>query len=167
MIPPHQNQKPKKTASTSWQIFVDGASRGNPGDAGAGIYITHDADIVVAQGFYLGKRTNNQAEYIALILALALVKNRSDDQDTTPFLAIYSDSELLIKQMKGAYKIKNPELIKLKAIIDALLQETAHSFKHVRRTYNHQADALANQGINEKTKIPLQLIQIIKRHMPL
>ena len=101
-------------------------------------------------------------------MALALVKNLqgSDAAAHIPSLHIHSDSELLIKQMKGIYKVKNPELIKLKAIIHALLHSTKHSFKHVRRMYNHHADALANQGIDEKTKIPTNLIQIIKQHMP-
>lgn len=149
-----------------WLIFVDGAARGNPGPAGAGIYVL-DAEkkIMLAKGFYLGIKTNNQAEYLALIIALYLVDMHAKKHSVTPTLHIYSDSELLIKQMKNMYKVRNSILIMLKNFASSFLKTMPHSFHHVRREKNKHADALANQGIDNKEALPKSFVTLLKSHM--
>jgi ribonuclease HI len=144
-----------------WTVFIDGAARGNPGKAGAGIYgLNHEGAIIVQEGLFLGEKTNNQAEYLALVLAIYFVKNHLE---STPQhnvkITFVSDSELLIRQMSGIYKVKNPILKQMKTIIDTLLLSMKYSFKHVLREYNVQADALANLGVDKKRKLPKEIIQ--------
>lgn len=140
--------------SQSWKILIDGASRGNPGQAGAGICILRNNEFILKKGFYLGKKTNNQAEYLALALALFLFnKLLKREGITTTTITIISDSELMIRQMKGIYQVKNPELTLLKNAIDQMRQEFKCHFEHVLREYNQEADALANYGINNKKNV--------------
>ena len=146
-------------------IFVDGAARGNPGPAGAGIHISNSTQ-EIKEGFFLGEKTNNQAEYLALVLALFLLKQKIDetDKDTglkNVFLVIHSDSELLIRQLSGLYKIKNPILIKLHGLIKRLLNGVPHKFTHVMREKNKVADRLANEGIDKKKKIPTNFFNFL------
>ena len=158
--------KETKTSNNhKWEVFVDGASRNNPGPAGAGIYITKDNAKIIKDGFYLGKKTNNQAEYLALTLALFLLNKeleKQEEQKTS--ITITSDSELLIKQMNGEYKVKNPELGRIKGLIDQLLEEKNCKFKHVLREENVIADKLANNGIDDKKKLPARFIDLLTRH---
>ncbi len=136
-------------------IFIDGASRGNPGPAGAGIYISQAQKLVLAEGIFLGKKTNNQAEYLALLLAILFIKKLFKDKTISAApLYFFSDSELLIKQMNGIYKVKNEQLQALKRIIVEHMRGHTTSFKHVYREHNVEADALANQGVDTKKKIP-------------
>ena len=79
-----------------WKLFVDGASRKNPGKAGAGIYLVKEDKSILKKGFYLGTKTNNQAEYLALILGIFYAKKYMAKND---MLTIFSDSELLVKHM--------------------------------------------------------------------
>lgn len=144
-----------------WQVFVDGASRGNPGASGAGVYIQHNHEDFLKKGFDLGKKTNNQAEYLALALALFFIKQ---EKTKNPEISIISDSELLIKQMKGLYKVKNPVLQNIKKLIDSLLQNTKSTFKHVLREKNKIADELANEGIDKKNGIPKKFIILMKNY---
>src|SRR5208282_5322045 len=66
---------PKKEIHKPWSIYIDGAARGNPGPAGIGIYVTDGTKAIIKHGYYLGKKTNNQAEYLALAVAVFLIKN--------------------------------------------------------------------------------------------
>ena len=146
-------------------IFVDGAARGNPGLAGAGIHILNSTQ-EIKEGFFLGEKTNNQAEYLALVLALFFLKQKIDDTDKDSnlkniFLTIHSDSELLIRQLSGLYKIKNPILIKLHGLIKLLLKGVSHKFTHVMREKNKIADRLANEGIDKKKKIPTKILDFL------
>ncbi|MBM3892854.1 ribonuclease HI family protein [Candidatus Dependentiae bacterium] len=137
-------------------IFIDGASRGNPGPAGAGIYISQAKKLVLAEGIFLGKKTNNQAEYLALLLAILFIKKLFKDKTVASApLYFFSDSELLIKQMNGIYKVKNEQLQALKRIIVEHVRSHTATFKHVYRDQNVEADALANQGIDTKKKVPV------------
>ena len=127
--------------------FVDGASRNNPGPAGAGAIIKDGSGRVVKKlRKDLGEATNNVAEYEALIMAIeaALTLGCSE-------LAVYADSELVVKQMGGIYKVKNEALKKLhtKAM---LLSKRFSVFKvsHVKRDNNKEADKLANEAIDGK-----------------
>src|ERR1700733_8346426 len=98
---------PELKKAREWHLFVDGAARNNPGPAGAGIYIVCNGTAVAEQGYFLGVKTNNQAEYIALILGLCQIHAHIAQGDT---VRIFSDSELLIRQLQGVYLIKNREL---------------------------------------------------------
>src|SRR5579862_8217660 len=93
----------KQTAS-SWRVCIDGASRNNPGPSGAGIFITKNKKAIYEEGFYLGKKTNNQAEYLALVIALFFLHEHAHSADA---IHIISDSELLVKQVRGVYKVRN------------------------------------------------------------
>ena len=84
--------------------------------------------------------------------------------DTHIPITFISDSQLLVRQMSGIYKIKDATLKTFHAAAIAILDGTSYSFKHVLREYNTQADALANKGIDAKTKIPQELIQALARH---
>ncbi len=143
-------------------IYIDGAARGNPGPAGAGIYITIDEKPTIKKGLYLEEKTNNQAEYLALLIALLLTQEMCKKHDLThPHVSIFSDSELLVRQMNGAYKTKNPILAQLKKIISSLLQTISYSFTHVTRDKNKIADKLANEGIDKKRAIPSNIAKIL------
>ncbi len=152
--------KKKKTAP--WKIFVDGASRGNPGVAGAGVYIKQDDKNTIKKGFYLGIKTNNQAEYLAVALALFLLKKETaKEKDEQPYVTITSDSQLLVRQMGGEYKVKNPILIRIKSLVTSMLHNINYKFKHVLRSENTIADKLANQGINERQKMPASFEKLL------
>ena len=120
--------------------YIDGGSRGNPGEAGIGVYFPG----VVRISEYLGQGTNNYAEYSALVTALRFaVFTRCEE------LQIYADSELVVKQIKGEYQVKN-EGIRL--LYDSALRWKSliprFSISHVRREKNKEADKLANRAMD-------------------
>ena len=127
----------------TFRAHIDGAARGNPGPAGAGVYIEAEADRPAEEHFEpLGNATNNVAEYRALLLALRRAADRGDSD-----VAIASDSLLLVEQMRGRFKVKAPHLKPLFA--EALQRAKAFrrfSIRHVRREENVEADRLANLG---------------------
>lgn len=127
-------------------IQTDGGARGNPGPAGLGFLVKENDKILFAQGKYLGETTNNQAEYQALIAALAKAK----ELGATEVLCLM-DSELIVKQMQLKYKVKNEGLAPLfmKAWKFAHEFQTC-TFKHVPRKRNHEADALVNMAIDKR-----------------
>ena len=129
-----------------WQLFVDGASRNNPGPAGAGIYLVKEHKKELAQGFFLGHKTNNQAEYLALIIGLILAIPKIEQDQ----LQIVSDSLLLVNQLNGIYRVKNPELQILHHKVKNLLANTNYTVVHVLREHNIIADEMANLGIDQK-----------------
>lgn len=127
-------------------IRTDGGSRGNPGPAGIGVVIENadTNEIVETHAKFLGKATNNQAEYKAVILGLerAVVLNAQE-------VEVVADSELLIKQARGEYRVKNPDLALRFAEMKAFERMLPHvSYRHVRREYNKAADALANEAMD-------------------
>lgn len=156
---PHLKKAPPHHAS-EWSIYIDGASRGNPGPAGAGIKIVKDDKTSFGHSFFLGKKTNNQAEYFALLLGLLYFKKALASVEQKPEkISIISDSELLIKQMNNEYKVKNPNLLLLYNFILELLDDNfKYKFTHVTRDKNVEADALANKAIDKKHKIPQTII---------
>lgn len=129
------------------RLFTDGASRGNPGEAGAGaVLFTERGDELATCSTYLGTCTNNVAEYKALIMGLdkALAKGCTD-------VAIFLDSELIVRQIQGSYKVKNETLLPLFKQVRERLSRLRHwSISHVPRAQNARADQLANQGIDQK-----------------
>ena len=126
-------------------IYSDGAARGNPGPAGAGAVLQgEDGHVIVEVCRYLGETTNNQAEYRALLLALEEAKMIGAEQ-----LTIFADSELMVKQIMGEYRVKNEGLKPLFAEAQKLLRAFAdYTIEHVPRDENRHADRLANLAID-------------------
>lgn len=135
-------------------IHADGGARGNPGPAGAGAIIRdHLGNTVLSVSKFLGHRTNNFAEYEAVILACeALATFVPQPKWKTTEVVIKMDSELVVKQMKGDYKVKHPVLKEQYArLIHAIGMFGAVSFTHVPRVENSDADALANDAMDRGT----------------
>lgn len=153
----------------NWVIQIDGASRGNPGPSGAGVYIIFNEKKSASKSAYLKKKTNNQAEYLALTLALYHARHEIQKDGTPEQILFISDSELLIRQMLGVYKIRNPEIQLMHNIISKFILELKElgvkcKFKHVMREDNVKADSLANHAIDKKTHIPVALKTLLEEH---
>lgn len=138
---------PKKSGAGRLRMFTDGASRGNPGEAGIGVLIEDESGHIVKKlARYLGKATNNQAEYTALIDGLKAAVELGADE-----VSVFADSELVVKQMKGEYKVKNEDLQEK----HGEAKKVAAGFKKVSYNYiprekNKEADALANEAIDKR-----------------
>ena len=126
--------------------YIDGGARGNPGPAGYGVRIEGpDGAVVDELHGALGIATNNVAEYNGLLAALEWAVDHNEKD-----VRIRSDSELLVKQMRGEYRIKHPGLQPLAARARLLLMQVGRvSFEHVRREQNVEADRLSNLGMDE------------------
>ena len=126
-------------------INTDGGARGNPGPAGIGVVIRDEHETVIFEhGAYIGEQTNNFAEYSALIKALETARDLGGTD-----LLVRMDSELIVKQMQGLYKIKEPTLqelagkvLKLKGNFKSVV------FTHIRREFNKDADRMVNQALD-------------------
>lgn len=133
-------------------LYADGGSRGNPGPAGSGAVVFDAAGKrVVEVADYIGVTTNNVAEYEAVLRGLhALKGSYPDGYFNDAELHIRMDSKLVIEQLKGAYKVKHPNLIprylEVKNVISRAFPHV--TFEHVRREFNKDADALANQAMD-------------------
>ena len=139
------------TPTAAYRANIDGGSRGNPGPASYGVVIRDPRGQVVAKlKKYIGRSTNNVAEYYGLIAALDYAQ-----QHAIRALHVQSDSELLVRQMRGQYKVKSPELRPLFERASKMAQ-TFDSFKieHVYREQNAEADALANEALDETSGRP-------------
>ena len=138
--------EPERKAIAAYQANVDGGSRGNPGPAAYGVVVRDPRGEIVARlKKYIGNNTNNVAEYFGLIAALDYAQNHG-----IRALRVESDSELMVKQMRGQYKVKSEELKPLFERAKKMLQ-TFESFRisHVYREQNKEADALVNQALDE------------------
>jgi ribonuclease HI len=126
-------------------LRTDGGARGNPGPAGAGFVLENpDGTVACRGGRFLGSATNNVAEYEALIWGLTTALNR-----TASPLIVLSDSELVVRQVSGAYKVKSPSLRPLHAKAVELMRRIGNArIEHVRREENCAADRLANQAMD-------------------
>jgi ribonuclease HI len=122
------------------EAYIDGGSRGNPGDAGIGVYFPG----VVRIAEYLGTGTNNFAEYSALITALRFaVFSRCEE------LSVFADSELVVKQIKGEYQVKNDSIRLLYSAALRWIQLVPRfTISHIRREKNAEADKLANRAMD-------------------
>ena len=125
------------------EAYIDGGSRGNPGEAGLGVYMPG----VVRIAEYLGAgQTNNYAEYSSLITALRFAVHRRCDD-----LLVYADSELVVKQINGEYKVKNENI---RALYETALRWIAlvptFTIRHIRREENKEADKLANKAMDTR-----------------
>ncbi len=125
---------------------IDGGARGNPGPAGYGVVIKDEAGHKVATlSEYLGHQTNNYAEYKGLLAALQYALDHG-----AKALKVVSDSELLVRQIKGIYKVKNPTLQDLHARAKELIAQLAwFSIDHAVRERNREADRLANEAMDK------------------
>jgi ribonuclease HI len=130
-----------------WRLYCDGASRGNPGPAAAGLVLFDpQGGQQVQTGRYLGETTNNVAEYQALLLGLEEAHRRGVKK-----LQIFADSELMVKQLTGRYRVKSPHLLPLwRQALQALNRLEAYAVAHVPREENRLADAAANRAIDQK-----------------
>jgi probable phosphoglycerate mutase len=126
--------------------YIDGGARGNPGPAGYGVRIENAAGDVLAELHGgLGVATNNVAEYNALLAALRWAVDHGQRD-----LHVRADSELLVKQMRGEYKVKHPGLQPLYVQARLLVMELERvTFEHIRRELNKEADRLSNLGMDE------------------
>ena len=126
---------------------VDGGARGNPGPAGFGVVIEDQHGKPIAEfGRYLGHRTNNFAEYSGLIAALSYVVEHGHSA-----LRVLSDSELMVRQMNGVYKVRSPELRPLYEEARRLSRKLQwFRIEHVRREKNADADRLANEAMDRR-----------------
>ncbi len=128
-------------------IHTDGGARGNPGPAGIGVVISDEKGKAVKEiSEYIGRATNNQAEYRALIRGLSEAKKLGARE-----VSIFMDSELIIKQLKGEYKVRDKDLQLLFVRAYNLLHTfKSHSTKHIPRAKNKRADALVNQAVDRR-----------------
>lgn len=127
----------------------DGGARGNPGPAGAGFVIESDDAVICRGGRYLGEVTNNVAEYEALIWGLENVAAMGFSA-----VDVYADSELMVKQLNGAYRVKSEGLKPLYRRAMALVGGfSSVAIRHVRREHNALADAMANEAMDERTTV--------------
>src|SRR6202050_1745877 len=134
-----------KSAPAAHIAHVDGGARGNPGPAGYGVAIQDATGKSVAEpSDYLGHRTNNYAEYQGLLAAL-----RYAAENQIKALKVISDSELMVRQMKGIYKVRHPELRKLYEQAQQLVRRLQHfEIRHALREHNQTADRLANEAMD-------------------
>ena len=144
-VPPPASEEAVLTSEDA-VLWSDGAARGNPGPAGVGVMLkTKTGEVLVAEGRYVGHTTNNVAEYKALLLGLERALERGVRR-----LQVFADSELLIKQLRGQYRVKNAGLKPLFTEAKALIQRfESVSLEHLRRELNVEADRLANAGIDQ------------------
>lgn len=127
-------------------VYTDGASRGNPGHAGIGVVLYDEEGNIIKEIFdYIGQTTNNIAEYKALIAGLNEALEMGYDE-----IEFYADSELMIKQINGLYKVKNEGIKPLyKQVCELLKEFQSYTATHIPREKNKRADELANEGIKQ------------------
>ena len=127
--------------------YFDGCSKNNPGEAGAGAYIVdYTENKVIWKGYkYLGIMTNNEAEYQSVILLLTMAK-----QFNISSIEVRGDSSLVVNQMNGVWKVKEPRMKALKAEAQSLMTDMKVTFKWVPREENSNADKLSNYAVERK-----------------
>ena len=137
------------------EIYIDGASKGNPGPSGIGVVVCHGYETIKNISSYIGDSTNNVAEYTALIYALQeALKLKAE------ILEIKTDSQLLSRQINRIYKVKNTNILGLYNQVLHLMEAFKQvSIKNIPRTENRGADKLANQAIKEQLKKKGSLIK--------
>lgn len=133
--------------SSVYKLYFDGCSKGNPGPGGAGAVLYKDEQEIWADSVFVGKRvTNNQSEYTGLIIGLNYVVNQTDIKE----LLVNGDSQLVIKQMRGEYKVNSANLLELHNTVKALANKlNIIDYEHVYRNENKRADALSNEGLSK------------------
>ena len=137
---------------TKYYIYTDGGARGNPGPAATGVVILDSQKAEIKKtSKYLGKATNNQAEYLALIHGLELIVELAESLLENIEIQAHLDSELIVKQLKREYKVKNQGLKPLFEQVNKLsLPFGKITFIHIPREKNTKADALVNQELDKR-----------------
>jgi len=135
-------------------IHTDGGARQNPGPAGIGVVIENESGEVIKEiSEYIGSQTNNYAEYEALIAGLEWIKNTYDTDAKETTVVVFMDSELVVCQCEGRYKIKEPTLKEQFARVAKLIPAFSMvTFTHVRREHNAHADKLVNAAVDAHLK---------------
>ncbi|MCE5273019.1 ribonuclease HI family protein [bacterium] len=131
------------------QLYTDGGSRGNPGPAGIGVLLSQGSDGWEQElAAHIGRATNNVAEYTALVEGLRLARQLGVRR-----VEHFADSELMVRQLLGQYKVKSPELRELLEQVRALVTSfDSFSTRHVRRELNTRADSLVNRALDQAAK---------------
>lgn len=124
-------------------IYTDGACFGNPGPMGIGLVVYEGKKKLMEISEYVGEGTNNIAEYLAVIRALEIAGKMKERE-----VHIRTDSQLVERQIKGEYKVKNPKLKPLKAKVDRLMIEMKVKVEHITREKNEHADELAKRAVS-------------------
>ncbi|HEV8461199.1 MAG TPA: ribonuclease HI family protein [Gaiellaceae bacterium] len=127
------------------RLFTDGGARGNPGPAAYGFVLeSEDGDVLAAEGGALGVTTNNVAEYSGLLAGLHKAIEAGIRE-----LEVISDSELMVKQMRGEYRVRNAALVELNEEAEALARKLGSvEYRHVKRAHNELADKLVNEVLD-------------------
>lgn len=143
-------------------VFIDGASRGNPGPAGVGVIIYDNGVVIKEVSESIGLTTNNVAEYSALIRALKECKELEADE-----IDVKTDSELVYKQVTGQYKVKNSNIKSLFEEVRQLISNFSKcAIAHIPREQNSIADKLASQATKKQTDVVAPLFQISEEESP-
>lgn len=132
-------------------VYTDGGARGNPGPAAIGVHVVTEGGVLVFDHkATIGDATNNVAEYRAVIAALSRLREHFGEALAEQTFVFRLDSELVVKQIRGEYKVKDANLAQLHAAIKAALAEFPEvTFTHVRREQNKEADRLVNEALDE------------------
>jgi ribonuclease HI len=131
-------------------LYTDGGARGNPGPAAIGAVLKNDKkENVKEMGSYIGVGTNNEAEYAALILGLKMAIEKGDTAGEGIELECFLDSELIVRQLNGIYKVKNPKMREFFKQVKLLEPKFSKiEYKHIKRELNTEADAIVNQVLD-------------------
>jgi phosphoribosylglycinamide formyltransferase-1 len=137
-------------------IYTDGGSRGNPGPAGAGFILTDaGGKAIQGKGVFLGETTNNVAEYTGLLRALEAAKKQNADS-----VKVFSDSELMVRQINGRYKVKSDKLRGLfTECMELLASFQSWQAVHIERAKNEQADSLANRAMDMQKDVSMKIVK--------
>lgn len=131
------------------KAYIDGSSLGNPGESGFGVVLKDSSGAVVEEaGCYIGHATNNVAEYRGLLGCLEIVESYRPET-----LTVYSDSELLVRQVRGEYRVKHPHLKELHGRVLGMIRRASYVFEihHIPREENAAADGLARKAIHGRS----------------
>jgi ribonuclease HI len=138
-----------------FNLYTDGGARGNPGPAGCGaVLFDHNKKALTEKSLFIGKATNNFAEYTALIIGLDMAREYFMKENISPhYLYAHLDSELVQKQLCGLYKVKHKDMIPLFLRVKECEKKCSFpiEYKHIPRKENSYADSLANKAMDEKS----------------
>jgi ribonuclease HI len=132
--------------------YVDGGSLGNPGPSGIGVVLDGPEGPTIRIAKWIGRQDNNVAEYVALLEALQCALTLK-----TRKLHVYSDSQVVVRQMKGEYTCRSPRLYSLNWICRKLARSFDFTISHVRREHNIEANGLANSAVRKHLSCPLSI----------
>ena len=134
----------------SYEIYTDGGSRGNPGPGASAFVVYQNKNKLTQRASFFKLTTNNVAEYFAVLTALSWARKNLNSTEVGK-IDFFSDSELIVRQLSGEYKVKNAKLRKIyeKIITLVLEMKTKIAFQHIKRGFNSEADGLVNKKMDE------------------